>query len=228
MIKEYFKEWNKFELCLVIVGIISSILIGLFFKSPIVTVAYSIVSIITAMLQAKGKIESQFFSIAVCLIYSYVSYTNRYFGEVIFYMLVMFPMAIGGIISWMSHKNEKTNTVEVNEIKLKEWILITIISIISFFVFYHLLKYFNTNELIISTFSMIDSFLALYLLVRRSKYSFMFYLINDITLIILWIMPVLNGELILIPMIIEPLILFISDCYGTFNWNKMEEAQEEK
>lgn len=227
MIKEYFKEWNKFEIYLVLIGILSSIIVGIYFNSPIVAVGYSVSSIITAMLQAKGKVESQFFSIAVCLLYSYISYTNRYFGEVIFYMLVMFPMAIGGIISWMRHKSEKTNTVEVNEIKKKEWILIFIVSVIAFVVFYNLLKYFNTNELIVSTFSMIASFLAIYLLVRRSKYSFIFYLINDVILILLWIIPVLNGQLVLIPMIIEPLILFISDCYGTLNWNKMEEAQEE-
>lgn len=225
MVKEYFKSWNKFEITLVLVSVISIIIFGIIFKSGIITIASSSASIITAMLQAKGKIESQFFSIIVCLLYSYISYKSKYYGEVIFYVLVMLPMSIVGIISWITHKSEKTDTVEVNEIKLKEWILLAFVSIVAFIGLYNLLKYFNTSELLVSTFSMIASLLAIYLLVRRSKYSFIFYLLNDIILIILWGLPVIAGNFLLIPMIIDPLTLLISDTYGSFNWNKIEKEQ---
>lgn len=175
MIKEYFKSWNRFEITLVQVSIILIILFGVIFKSGIITITYSIASIITAILQAKGKIESQFVGIIVCLFYSYISYKNKYYGEDIFYILIMLPMSIGGIISWITHKNEDTDTVEVNEIKLKEWILLAIISIASLVGLYNLLKYSNTSELLVSTISMIVSGFAIYLLVRRSKYGFIFY-----------------------------------------------------
>ncbi len=225
MIKEYFKSWNKFEIVLVLISIISIIIFGIIFKSGITTIACSSISIITAMLQAKGKIESQFFSIIVCLLYSYISYKSKYYGEVIFYIFIMLPMSIGGIISWMKHKSEKTNSVEVNEINKKEWISLIIICIISFIVLYNLLEYFNTSELLVSTFSMIVSLLAVYLLVRRSKYCFIFYLLNDIILIMLWGLPVIAGNFLLIPMVIDPIALLISDTYGSFNWNKIEKEQ---
>lgn len=225
MLKKYFNEWNKFEIIWMLTSIISIIISGIVFKSKIATMASSSVAIITAMLQAKGKIESQFFGIVVCLLYSYISYKNKYYGEVIFYLLIMFPMCIGGIISWITHKSKKTDTVEVNKINLKEWILLAFISIAAFIGLYNLLKYFNTSELIVSTFSMIASSLAIYLLVRRSKYSFIFYLLNDIISIILWGLPVIAGNFLLIPMVIDPLALLISDTYGSFNWNKMEKEQ---
>lgn len=225
MIKEYFKQYNKFEIIWMLTSIISIILSGIVFKSEIATMASSCAAVITAILQAKGKIESQFFSIIVCLLYSYISYKNKYYGEVIFYLLVMFPMSIVGIISWITHKSKKTDTVEVNKINLKEWVLLAIISIVAFIGLYNLLKYFNTSELLVSTLSMIASSLAIYLLVRRSKYSFIFYLLNDIISIILWGLPVIAGNFLLIPMLIDPLALLISDTYGSFNWNKMEKEQ---
>lgn len=117
MIKEYFKSWNKFEITLVLVTITIIILSGIIFNSSIIAMIVSIFSIITAILQAKGKVESQFTSVIVCVLYSIISFENRYFGEVIFYLLIMLPMAIAGIISWISHKSDKTNTVEVNDIK---------------------------------------------------------------------------------------------------------------
>ncbi len=225
MIKEYFKSYNKFEIIWMLTSIISTVILGIIFKSKIVIITCSVVCIITAILQAKGKVESQFFSIIVCGLYSYISYGNKYYGEVIFYLLIMLPMSIGGIISWMTHKSEKTHTVEVNKINLREWLLIAFVTIAAFIGLYNLLKYFNTNELIVSTFSMIASLLAVYLLVRRSKYCFIFYLLNDIISIILWVLPVIAGNLLLIPMIIEPLALLISDTYGAFNWNKIEKKQ---
>lgn len=225
MIKEYFKQYNKFEIIWMLTSIISIILSGIVFKSEIATMASSCAAVITAILQAKGKIESQFFSIIVCLLYSYISYKNKYYGEVIFYLLVMFPMSIVGIISWITHKSKKTDTVEVNKINLKEWVLLAFISIVAFIGLYNLLKYFNTSELLVSTLSMIASSLAIYLLVRRSKYSFIFYLLNDIISIILWGLPVIAGNFLLIPMLIDPLALLISDTYGSFNWNKMEKEQ---
>lgn len=220
-----FNEWNKFEKMLVLLGILGVVIFGCIFKSAILAIILSTASIITAMLQAKGKIASQFTSIFVCLLYSYISYINKYYGEVIFYMIIMLPMSIGAIISWLTHKSDKTNSVEVNEIKLREWILIIIVSILAFIGLYNLLEVFDTSELLISTFSMIASSLAVYLLVRRSKYSFIFYILNDIILIILWGVPLISGNLLFVPLVIEQFVLLISDSYGTFNWNKMEKEQ---
>lgn len=223
--KEYLKNWSKFEIILVFTSITSIIICGIISKSWIMAIISSVINIITSMLQAKGRIESQFISILDCIIYSYVSYTNQYYGEVIFYILIMLPMAIIGIISWITHKNEKTDTVEVNEIKLKEWIMLIFASVVAFIGLYNLLKYFNTNELLVSTFSMIASLLATYLLVRRSKHCFIFYILNDIILIVLWGLPIISGDLELIPMIIAPFVLLINDTYGSFNWNKIEREQ---
>lgn len=225
MIKEYFKSWNKFEIIWVIVSTIAVIISGIVVKSEIITMASSIAVIITAVLQAKGKIESQFFSILVFLLYSYVSYKNRYYGEVICNLFILLPISIMAIISWITHKNNKTDTVEINEVKFKEWIVLFFISIAAFIGLYNLLKYFNTSQLVVSTFSMIMSILAIYLIARRSKYSFVFYIINDIILLILWGIPVIVGDFLLIPMVIYPLALLINDTYALFNWKKLEKEQ---
>lgn len=227
MIKEYFKTWNLFEKGLCFISVITILAVGIIFQSDKIAIVESIVMVLTAILQAKGKIESQFFSLLDCFLYSYLSYKSRYFGEVIFYLLIMFPMAIMGIISWMKHKSDKTDTVEVNEIKAKEWGRLVVVSIIAFVGLYYLLRFFDTSQLIVSTFSMVISMLAVYLLVRRSKYSFLFYILNDIILIILWALPVIAGEFLLIPMMIGPIALLISDTYGTINWGKMEKEQKE-
>ena len=167
-------------------------IVGIAFKSDVLTVSCSIVGIITALLLAKGKNLGQVFGLLITILYSIVSYKNKYYGEVLIYALLMLPMYVIGIFTWINHKSEKTDSVEINSIKKKEWIIVSVISIGVFIGIYYLLKAFNTNELIVSTLSVLASLFAVYLQIRRSKYSFGFYLINDIILMFLWGIPVLH------------------------------------
>ncbi len=129
-------------------------------------------------------------------------------------------MYVYGVFSWMTHKNEKNNTVEANKISKREWMMLFLASIIGFGLLYYILKYFNTNQLIISSLSMITSLIATYLIARRNKYSFLFYIGNDVILILLWGIPILQGEFYLAPVLIENIVLLINDSYGLKNWNE--------
>ena len=219
------KDWSNFEKILLFGSIIIVSIVGIAFKSDVLTVSCSIVGIITALLLAKGKNLGQVFGLLITILYSIVSYKNKYYGEVLIYALLMLPMYVIGIFTWINHKSEKTDSVEINSIKKKEWIIVSVISIGVFIGIYYLLKAFNTNELIVSTLSVLASLFAVYLQIRRSKYSFGFYLINDIILMFLWGIPVLHGSYILVPMLLNPTINFINDTYGFYNWKKTEKIQ---
>ena len=219
------KDWTKFEKVLLFTSIILVGFVGIIFKAEILTTICSIVGIITALLLAKGKNQGQIFGLLIVALYSVVSFKNKYYGEVIIYLCIMLPMYIIGIISWLKHQNKETNSVEVNTIKIKEWIIVSISSILAFIGIYFLLKVFNTSQLFISSLSVIDSLFAIYLGIRRSKFSFYFYVVNDFILITLWGIPVISGSLILLPMVFNPIINLINDMYGIHNWKKLEKMQ---
>lgn len=218
--KKWFKDWKPFEIGLLVSGVLAISASAIIFKSEILTLVTSLVGIFCAILQAKGKVLSQFVGIAEVILYSILSYQNHYYGEIIIYALIVFPMYLYGMFSWVTHKNEETDTVEPNQISKKEWLILTVVNAVGFVLLYYLLKYFNTSQLIISSLSMITSLMATYLIVRRNKYSFLFYVANDVILILLWGMPVIQGNLLLLPMLIDPVILLINDSYGLKNWNE--------
>jgi len=219
-LKKLFKDWTKFEIFLLLSSIAIIIFLGVFCKSTILTIICSITGILCALMQAKGKIMSQFIGLVLVVLYSILSFENKYYGEVLIYIFIMLPLFVSGIISWIKNVDKETNIVNENELLKKEWIILTTISIILFIGLYYLLKYFNTSQLFVSTLSMVTSLFATYLVARRSKYGFLFYIGNDIILFILWGMPVIYGQLILIPMLISPLIYFINDSYGWISWNR--------
>lgn len=221
-----FKEWTKFERILLFGSIVLVSLIGIIFKADVLTTICSIVGIITALLLAKGKNLGQLFGILITILYSIVSFNNKFYGEVLIYLVLMLPMYIIGIVSWLKHQNKETNTVDVNKINKNEWLLVSVIAIIVFIGIYFLLKSFNTNELVVSTISVVASLFAIYLQIRRSRFSFYFYIINDLILMVLWGIPVILGNILVLPMVFNPIINLINDSYGVYNWKKLEQKQK--
>ncbi len=220
-----FKDWSMLELILLFGGIVITFLMAIIFKSDLLTPIASIIGIITALLLAKGKVIGQFFGLAVVVLYSIVSFKQAYYGEVIIYVAIMLPLYIFGIISWLKNRNHEKKVIIVNEIKWKEWLILSLVTISLFIGFHFMLKTLNTANLFVSTLSVIDNCFAVYLVARRSKYGFMFYIINDIILIALWGIPVIQGSLLLLPMLMNPIINLINDTYGIINFSKLKKQQ---
>lgn len=228
MLKKLFYDWTKFEITLLVISLISVGITGIICNSSLLTIICSIAGILCALTQAKGKVISQFIGLLIVVLYSILSFQNKFYGEVIIYVFIMFPLFISGIISWIKNLNKETNTVNENKLHKKEWILLTIISIVLFVLLYYLLKYFNTSQLLVSTLSLVTSLFATYLVSRRSKYGFLFYIGNDIILFILWGGQVVKGNFALIPILVNPIINFINDSYAWKSWNKREKREENK
>ena len=67
-----------------------------------------------------------------------------------------------------------------------------------------------------------------YFQIRRSSANFYSGILNDIVLMLLWLIPVIfEGNISLVPMFFDPAIDLISDCYGLHNWIKLENTQKE-
>lgn len=217
-INNYFATWNTFEKVIFASSIVLILGLGLILKCDWLTTIVAFLGFFSALNQAKGNVLGQFVGVILAILYSIVSYRNRYFGEVIVYLVIILPLYIWGIFSWLKNRDKKTEKVKQNVIGSKEWIMLLVGCVLLFVLLYQLLKYFDTSQLFVSTLSMIINISATYLLVRRSKYSFIFYIFNAIILLVLWGIPVINGDYLLIPMVFDGILLLINDIYGFKSW----------
>ena len=219
-----FKDWTKFEIIFLFGGTILALLLTPLFKGTVIDLVYTLLYFWTALLLAKGKYSCYIIGIISTFFYSYVSYTNSYFGEVIISMCCTLPLMIIGLINWLKHQ-DSTNTVIIKEITKKELILVLLSQLVLFYGYYYLLKIFNTSNLIVSSLSIVASLIATYLTARRSEYGFIGFIINDLILIVLWGTLVIQGNLSIIPVLLCPVLLLINDIYGAYNWKKLKNIQ---
>jgi nicotinamide mononucleotide transporter PnuC len=140
-------------------------------------------------------------------------------------MFMSAPMALFALIIWIKNSyNGNYLEVKVNVIKKKEWIFISMLSIIFSIVSYFILKAINNNRLFVSTLSILTSMLASYFTFRRSKYYAICYAFNDIVLIVLWVVACLS-DISYIPIVMCFVFFLIYDLYGFFNWGKIYKKQ---
>ena len=133
-----------------------------------------------------------------------------------------------GIISWLRHQDEEDDVVIISSLSKKEITIALASQLVLFWVYYFILKAFNTSLLVISSISVVTSVLASYFEARRSELSLFCYIANDLVIITLWLMPIIGGDTALISVLVGPVLLLINDIYGSYNWRRLKKAQEEK
>lgn len=228
MIKEYFKDWNKFEKTFLILGLLASISSSIIFNGTIINTFYTSLYLITALLMSKGKVESYFVGFISVFFYGIVSFNQGYYGELIIRAFLTFPIMIIGIISWLRHQDKEEDTVIISSLSKKEIVITLLSQLVFFWIYYFILKAFNTDLLVLSTISVVTSVLASYFEARRSELSLFCYIANDLVIITLWTIPITNGQIDLISVLVGPILLLINDIYGSYNWKRLKKKQEEK
>jgi nicotinamide mononucleotide transporter len=169
----------------------------------------------------------QLLMVVFSLLYGIISYTFSYYGEMITYLGMTMPMAIFALISWLKNPyNGNKAEVKVNSIGKRENVCMWIVTFVVTFLFYLILKCFNTANIIPSTISVTTSFLAVYLTFRRSPYFALAYAANDIVLIILWILASLY-DIRYVSVVVCFIAFFANDIYGFVSWRKMKTRQQE-
>ena len=197
----------------------------LFDRVNFMTLAASLIGITSLIFNAKGNPIGQALMIIFSLLYGVISYTFSYFGEMITYLGMTGPMALFAFVSWLrnSYKGNRAE-VTVNRLGNRELALMYVLTAVVTFVFYFILDYFDTANMIPSTLSVTTSFIAVYLTFRRSPYFALAYAANDVVLIVLWILAA-KEDISYLSVIICFVMFLVNDLYGFVSWKRMEKRQ---
>ena len=91
-------------------------------------------------------------------------------------------------------------------------------------VFYFILTYFETANIVPSTLSVTTSFVAVYLTFRRDPYFAIAYAANDIVLVVLWVLASISDTKY-ISVVVCFVAFLVNDIYGFVNWRRIERRQ---
>lgn len=221
------KGYNVLDFILLFSGIVIVSISGILFGSKWYITTSTILGLLCVFTQAKGKIATQFIGIVYFCFYIFISYTQKYYGESLLYLIIMLPMYIYGVIHWLAHRDKNENVVIVrSNLSKKEWLISCLCFVVVSVGVYVLLKILNTSRLVISTLSFVSMLPAIYLLIRRCKWNQVAFLVNDFIVPVLWIFLIIQGDLSFLPMCIYHVFQITYDIYGLIEWIKLEKKQK--
>lgn len=225
--KRLINYFSPLEWILYLSGLIISVSYFFIFKNDqYLYLIGSLIGLTALIFLSKANPIGQLLTIVFSIFYGIISYSFKYYGEMITYLGMTTPIAIFALISWLRNPFKgKKSEVEINEIKIKEYIILFILGLIITIGFYFILIAMNTNNLILSTISVFTSFISAYLTLRRSRFYALGYALNDIVLIILWILAAIEN-ISYISIVICFAFFLINDTYAFINWTKLYYKQK--
>lgn len=220
------KSLTKFEICLWAVSV-TVISVSFFFSSggDILSLIASLIGVTSLIFLARGFAFGQILMIIFSTVYGIISFQFSYYGEMLTYVGMTLPMAVVSLISWIKHPYKKSAEVEVSKLNKKKIAFLIVSSVAVTVTFYFILKAFNTANLLPSTVSVLTSYIAATLTAFRSPYFALAYSLNDLVLIVLWVLAAIEN-ISYLPMVMCFVMFFINDMYGFICWKRMEKRQE--
>lgn len=221
--KHYF---TKAEISLWLSSVIMIIISFLLFdRENYLTLTASLIGATSLIFNAKGNPFGLVLMIIFSILYGIISFTFDYYGEMITYLGMTMPMSVFALISWLRNPyNGNRAEVRVSSVSKKETVFMLVLSVILTVVFYFILTYFNTANIIPSTLSVTTSFIAVYLTFRRSPYFALAYASNDIILIVLWVLASMS-DVRYISVVVCFAAFLANDIYGFLSWRRMKLRQ---
>lgn len=197
----------------------------LFERGDYLSLAASLVGCTALIFSAKGNPLGPFFMIIFSILYGIISYSFAYYGEMITYLGMSLPLSVFALIVWMKNPyKDKKSEVAVGHVRAREFPFMILAALAVTVIFYFILKYLGTANLLPSTLSVATSFLAAYLTFRRSAFFALAYAANDVVLIVLWILASIT-DISYLSVVICFVVFLVNDSYSFFNWLRMQKRQ---
>lgn len=219
------KALNRKERLIWILSLAAVSISNIFLKNvDILTFAASLIGVTSLIFAAKGNVFAQLLMILFCILYGIISWRFRYWGEMITYLCMSLPMSVWSFITWIRNPSEKNKSeTAIRRLSPGSWILLSAANCVVTGAFYYILKALGTPNLLFSTFSVATSFFAALLMMMRSSYYALAYTLNDVVLIVLWILASFEDSSY-IPVAVNFAVFLVNDIYGFISWKKREHS----
>lgn len=187
----------------------------------------SLVGVSSILLAAKANPAGPILMIVFSLMYGAISYSFAYYGEMITYMGMTMPMNVLVAAAWLRNPF-RGNRAEaaIGGITGQDAAIMAAATLAVTVAFYFILAALHTANLLPSTLSVTTSFAAVFLQYKRSPYYSVAYALNDLVLIVLWVLAALRDASYL-SVVICFCVFFLNDLYGFFSWKRIRRRQAE-
>lgn len=217
-------NWTMFEKCWLSIFTLINIYLFFAWDDTWIGLIASLTGMICVVMVAKGMVANYYFGIVNVVLYAYIAYQSKYYGEVSLNMLYYFPMQFIGLYYWQKNKNKTETAIKVLKLTNARRFAWGNLIIVSTVLYYFILNELGGNLPFADSLSTVLSVFAMILMVKRVVEQWLLWIIVDVVSIYLWLTVFLK-EGNDVSMLVMWTAFLVNAIYGYYNWNRMEKIK---
>lgn len=217
ILDEFWNGYHIFEKIYLISMIILQVIVFILSPDTPLNIIAGIAGVISVILCAKGKISFYFVGFIQTIIYLYLSFEQKFYGEVIeniFYLVTM----VLGIFVWKKNMNENedgTKQIVAKKFKVRYWLTSIVMTIVLTLVSGYLLTLIGSAQAYLDALTNVLAVIAQFLMIAGYREQWVWWLAINIICLIMWLRV---GNYSMVAMYIAWIINCI---YGWINFTKL-------
>jgi nicotinamide mononucleotide transporter len=230
-LKDYFKDWNIWDYCWVIIASVVGTWIGLQWGEGGWKTWLSVITMLSGLwcviLVAKGRILNYYIGLVQILGYAYICYGYKLWGEVMLNLIYFLPMTFVGLYIWSKNKDIKVlDKVRTKLMNNEMRFFCFAISVIAVAMYGYWLNSVGDPVPYLDSASTVLSVIAMILLAWRYTEQWLLWIAVDVVSVWMWILVVLEKGTNDIALLVMWIAFLINAIYGFLSWTKMHKQQE--
>ncbi len=187
------KNWKRQEI-IALFFVFTVIFINAYIvKDNIIAVISAVCGILYSTIAGKGRVSCYYFGLTGTCCYSWLSFENALWGNLILYLCYYFPMQIAGIFSWKRHLKQHKKEIIKEKMTNMQRLKLTAFAFVMCVFAILLIKYFNGSSPVFDGITTVLSVFGMYLTVKRFIEQWIIWMIVNGLSALMWINIVMHG-----------------------------------
>lgn len=179
-------SWRRGEVIWLFFCLGVTLALSLYLGDTLMGITSSLCGIAYTILAGKGKISCYLFGMVNSLLYGYISYRERLYGEVMLNIFWYFPMMFAGIFFWKRNLT-KNQTVRKKALTLKEKLLYGVLTAGGIAVYAKILQMMKDAQPWVDSATTVLSVTAMILTVKRCADQWILWTCVNVLSIWMWL-----------------------------------------
>lgn len=213
------KGWKKSEIIFLVSVLLFIVIHSLIRHDSITATVNAVCGITYTFIAGKGNPICYLFGVTGSGFYSYLSFQNMLWGNLVLYLCYYIPMQILGFFQWNKNLKDGKKEIIKRYLPQKELYILICLTLFLIILTAFALNYFKDTHPILDSITAICSIGGMYLTVRRAIEQWLFWMIVNFLSLIMWSYVALNGARVYSTIIMWTVYLILA-IYFYFSWRR--------
>ena len=213
------KERSLFEWIFIPLALVSLSLCAWRFHAGVLVTLCAMLGVVGSTLNGTGRKVCYFFLLASAVMYAYISFTNRYYGEAILSAVYSAPLFLYSILRWFKPGGTK-KTADVFHLRPAAALRLGGLLLAGAVGYGFALRAMGSHLPFLNAVSTAVAVAANYLSARRMKEQWYAQLASNAALIIMWLIAS-GSDQGNVPLLVENILFVVSNIRGAIRWTRL-------